>query len=241
MEINEIRTKLKELGNSEIAEHSKRYLKSPYDFYGIKTPQLRKIAKQFKGLDIYEAYNLFDELWNSKNHEEMSLAIFILQAQKKKFSLETWNFLYKRLDKAKTWDHVDGISGWIFGEILASNIALNSEIKKMAESANPWIRRTSIVSMLPLIRKNKLELTFLLSEKLVYDNDIYVQKGAGWMLREAGKKNRIAVRDFILRHLDMKATAFSYATEKMKELRTTRKEKHEARKTEEKLKEEKDN
>jgi 3-methyladenine DNA glycosylase AlkD len=230
IELEELRAKLKEMGNAEIAAHSKRYLKSPYDFYGIPVPQLRKVAKELKSLNIYDSYNLFDELWSSGNHEEMSLGIFILQNQKKKYNLETWSFLIKRLDRAKTWDHVDGVSGWILGEILVNNVSLNSEVKKMANSTNPWIRRTSIVSMLPLIRKNKLELTFLLCETLVYDSDIYVQKGAGWMIREAGKKNRLAARDFILRHLDMKATAFSYATEKMTELRKIKKEKQEAEK-----------
>jgi len=78
---------------------------------------------------------------------------------------------------------------------------------------------------LPLIKKNKLELTFLLAEKLIYDEDIYVQKASGWMLREAGKKDRLATRKFILDHLDMKPAAFSYATEKMPELRKIKKEK----------------
>ena len=63
----------------------------------------------------------------------------------------------------------------------------------MSESRNPWIRRASIVSTYKLIKKNKLELTFRLAEKLVYDEDVYVQKGAGWMLRELGKKDRMAL------------------------------------------------
>ena len=62
------------------------------------------------------------------------------------------------------------------------------EIKEMSESKNPWIRRISIVSTYPLIKENKNELTLRLAENLVYDNNIYVQKGAGWMLREIGKK-----------------------------------------------------
>jgi 3-methyladenine DNA glycosylase AlkD len=76
-----------------------------------------------------------------------------------------------------------------------------------------------------LIKKNKIELTLRLAEKLVYDKDIYVQKGAGWMLREVGKKNRLALREFIIIHMGMKPFAFSYATEKMPELRIIKKEK----------------
>lgn len=111
------------------------------------------------------------------------------------------------------------------GEILAENIPLVQEVKALSASKNHWMRRLSLVANYPLIKKNKLDLIFLLAEKLIYDENEYVQKGAGWMLREAGKRNRLAVREFILMHMDMQNTAFSYATEKMKELREIRKEK----------------
>jgi len=218
-EILKIRQELASLGNRERAENSKRYLKSDYNFYGIRVPQLRKISKNYKDIDLYEAYNLFDQLWRSGNHEEMNLGIFILEHQKKKFNLETWRFIMQRLEKAKSWDHIDYLSSAILGEILVNNLDLISEVKQMAESRNPWIRRTSIISTCRLIKKNKLELTMRLAEKLVYDLDIYVQKGAGWMLRELGKKDRMALRQFILAHKDMKAFSLSYATEKMPELR----------------------
>lgn len=236
-ELEQIRAKLFNLGNKERAVNSKRYLKSQYEFCGMKVPEMRKIMKEYKNLDFYSALNLFDELWKSGNHEEMNCALYLLENYAKQNQIELWKFLMSRLDKATSWDLVDEMSGRILGVILADNINLMSEIKKMSESRNPWIRRTSIISTGKLIGKNKIDFTLLLAEKLVYDDDIYVQKGAGWMLREAGKKNRLAVREFILRHLDMKPNAFSYATEKMIELREIRKKKIKEEKN--KLKEEK--
>jgi len=223
--INEVREKLKAVSNPEKIDFIKNYLKSPYEFYGIRVPDSRKIAGEYKKLDINKVYSLFDDLWNSGNHEEMSLAIHILQQYKKKFDYNTWKFLRLRLNKAVTWDHIDWLATDIFAEILKNNLSLMREIKELAISKNPWERRLAIEATYKLIKKEKLELTFLLAEKLVYDDNEYVQKGAGWMLREAGKRNRLALRDFILIHLDMKPIAFSYATEKMKELRKIRKEK----------------
>lgn len=223
-EILLIRQELQSLANPAIAEHSKKYLKSPYNFYGIRVPQLRSIAKKYKRININSSYSLFDELWKSGNHEEMELAIFILQNQKKNFNLETWRFIIQRLEKAKSWDHIDYLSTMILGEILAKNLSLTAETKQMAESRNPWIRRTSIVSTYRLIKAHKLELTMRLSEKLVYDEDVYVQKGAGWMLRELGKKDRMTLRQFILSHKNMKSHALSYSTEKMPEMRKIIKE-----------------
>jgi len=224
-DIEIIRKRFSELADNNRAVNSKRYLKSPYEFYGLKCPDMRKICKDYKKMDFYSALNLFDELWKSGNHEEMCFGLYLLSNYAKQNQIELWKFLIQRFDKLKTWDHVDEMSGRTLGVILADNINLTSEIKKMSESKNPWIRRTSIVSTGKLIGKNKIDLTLLLAEKLVYDDDVYVQKGAGWMLREAGKRNRLAVREFILRHLDMKPNAFSYATEKMTELREVRKEK----------------
>jgi len=224
-EIEQIRQEFIKLGNKERAENSKRYLKSPYEFYGLRVPEIRKIVKNYKNMEFHSALNLFDELWNSGNHEEMCFALYLLGYYIKKYPQYTWKFLLERIEKVKTWDHVDELSAHIFGVILAEDIRIMSDIKQLSESRNPWFRRISVVSTYPLIKKNKIDLTLRLAEYLVYDKDIYVQKGAGWMLREAGKKNRTAVREFILIHLNMKPFAFSYATEKMMELREIKKEK----------------
>ncbi|MBI2629573.1 DNA alkylation repair protein [Candidatus Pacearchaeota archaeon] len=222
--IEEIRKKLADIADIERAKQSKRYLKSEYKFYGVRIPELRKIAKEHKDMKTEDVFTLADFFWNSGNHEEMSLALFFLGGIKKKNPEEVWRFLTGRIERAKSWDHIDEMSMHILGEILLENIELNKEIKIMAESKNSWIRRASIVSNYPLIKKNKNELAFLLAEKLVYDSDIYVQKGAGWMIREIGKRDRLSARNFILSHLDMKPWAFSYSIEKMPELKEKREE-----------------
>ncbi len=224
--LEEIRSELHSLRNPKKAEQSKNYLKSPYNFYGITVPQLRKIAKKHKNLTIYETFNLFDELWNSGNHEEMCIALFLLTNHKKQFSLEFWNFLTKpeRLNKFKTWDHVDEASSHTLGVILAENAQLNSQIKEFSQSKNTWVRRISIVSQYQSIKKGKIQLTILLAEKLCNDEDIYVQKGTGWMLREAAKKNPVQIKEFIKIHKDMKPWCLSYATEKMPEFKKLIKE-----------------
>ena len=233
-ELEQIRAQLFSLGDKERAKKSKEYLKSPYEFYGMKLPEIRKIMKEYRNLDFYSALNLFDDLWKSGNHEEMNCALALLPYYINQHQIEVWKFLMERLDRAKSWDLIDDLSTHIIGKILDERIELMSEIKKLSESRNSWFRRTSVVSTLPLIKKNKIELTLRLAEKLIYDDDVYVQKGAGWMIREAGKKNRFAVREFILMHIDMKPSAFSYATEKMTELRKIKKEKIKAEKEEKK-------
>ncbi len=223
-EVEQIREQLKKSGNSNKAQFNKKYLKSPYEFYGLRVPDIRKIVREYRNLEFNSALSLFDELWNSGNHEEMNFALYLLESYVKKYPEYVWKFLLERIEKAKTWDHADELSSHILGVILAEDMRRMNEIKPLFENRNPWLRRISIVSTYPLIKKNKIELTLRLAEKLVYDKDIYVQKAAGWMLREVGKKNRLALREFVIIHIDMKPNAFSYATEKMPELRKIKKE-----------------
>ena len=125
-----------------------------------------------------------------------------MQNYKKEFNLETWKFLTREsiLGKLKTWDHIDALSSGILGVIVADNPNLNTQLKEFQNSRNSWIRRVSIISQLPSIKKGKIQFTFLLAEKLCYDEDIYVQKGTGWVLREAGKKNSSQLKEFINIH-----------------------------------------
>lgn len=227
--IKELKSILEGIANPVLAQNYKKYLKSPYNFYGIRVPALRKIAKEHvkqNNISIYDAYNLFEDLWNSGNHDEMNLALFIIQNFKKQYSkdkdgLETWKFLTKEhiLSKLKTWDHVDALCTGILGYILINNIPLNSQLKEFSNSRNPWIRRVSIVTQAPSIREGKIQYTISFAEKLCYDEDIYVQKGTGWMLREAAKKNHVQVKEFLKIHKNMKSACMSYATEKMPEFR----------------------
>ena len=223
MDNEQIREELEKLGDAKKANSIKKYLKSPYSFYGIKVPDIRKLVNEYDD-NFYSALDTFDDLWKSGNHEEMSFALYLLGKYVNEDPDYLWRFLSERIEKIKTWDHADELSAHLLGKVLEKNIRFMKEIKEFSESKNPWFRRISIVSTYPLVKKDKIDLTFRLAEKLVYDNNVYVQKGAGWMLREVGKKNRLALRDFLMMHLDMKPSAFSYATEKMIELRKIRKD-----------------
>lgn len=57
---------------------------------------------------------------------------------------------------------------------------------------------------------------FTISDRLLTDKDDMVQKGYGWMLKEASKLHQDEVYQYVLRHRrDMPRTALRYAIEKM--------------------------
>lgn len=219
-----IKRELKRLSDKEFAEDIKTYIKSTHKFYGIKVPELRTLAKRLhKEHFLKDFYKVFNKLWKSGYHEEMSLAIYTLQLYEKEFNIETWNFLKPKLKDLKSWDQVDAVSSFVIGKILIKYPQLEKEILKLSKSRDMWSRRIAIVSTLPLIKKGETKLAMRLIGDYVYDEENYIQKATGWMIREVGNKKPEIAKRFILKHMNMPSITFSYATEHLKALRKVRK------------------
>jgi 3-methyladenine DNA glycosylase AlkD len=97
-----------------------------------------------------------------------------------------------------------------------------SDLKKWAKSKNRWMRRASAVSLIiPARRGEFLKDIFEIADILLLDQDDLVQKGYGWMLKEASKLHQKEVFDYVIKNKTvMPRTALRYAIEKMpKELK----------------------
>ena len=69
---------------------------------------------------------------------------------------------------------------------------------------------------MPARRGVFLKDIFGIAEAILLDADNMVQKGYGWMLKEASKTHQSQVFDFIMKYrLQMPRTALRYAIEKM--------------------------
>ena len=219
-----LKRQLKKLSNKQFAEDIKRYIKSPYQFYGIRVPEIRILAKRLHDEhSLKDFYPIFNKLWKSGYHEEMSLALYALQLYENDFDMKTWRFLKPKLKDIKTWDQIDAISTFILGKILLKYPELEKELLKLSKNKNFWLRRIAIVSTLPRIKKGDIKFTMRLAEKYIYDREHYMQKATGWMLREAGKQKPDIVKNFVLKYINMPAICFSYCTERdLKDLRKIR-------------------
>jgi hypothetical protein len=80
--ISGFQAKLKGLSDPYRAEQEKRYLKSPFKFYGVSIPKIKKLIKAFKKerpeISKEELWNICSALWQGEYHEERSLAMNLL-------------------------------------------------------------------------------------------------------------------------------------------------------------------
>jgi 3-methyladenine DNA glycosylase AlkD len=115
------------------------------------------------------------------------------------------------------WDLVD-VTAPIIGEYLIDTDDPYVLLYKLSKSKSLWQRRVSIVFTFAFIRAGDIEPTFEISEKLLHDKHDLIHKAVGWALREAGKLNGIALRNFLTAHShEMPRTMLRYSIEKFSE------------------------
>ena len=193
-------------------------------FLGVRTPQYRSVAKQFRELPFTEIEKLLDSHW----HEVRSTALVILTLQFEKGNSkqrkEIFDFYVTHTDRINNWDLVDVSAHKIVGQyILDKQFDLKKKIviplNKLSNSKNMWERRIAMVATWMLIRAGELDQTYLLSEKFLNEEHHLMHKAVGWMLREAGKKDEVRLAMFLGKHYNnLPRTTLRYAIERFPEL-----------------------
>ena len=89
------------------------------------------------------------------------------------------------------------------------------ELKNWTRSENRWVRRAAAVSLIIPAKKGKyLEDVIKIADLLLTDDDDMVQKGYGWLLKEASRKHTERVFAYVMKNKRaMPRTALRYAIE----------------------------
>jgi 3-methyladenine DNA glycosylase AlkD len=119
-------------------------------------------------------------------------------------------------DHADNWADCDSICCGVVGPLIARFPELSSKRAKWAASRSLWLRRAAAVSLIvPARRGLLLDDVLKTARALLTDGEDLVQKGYGWMLKEAGDRFFPEVHGFVITHKHkMPRTALRYAIEK---------------------------
>lgn len=186
-------------------------------FIGLSNPQVQALVKEhWKLTDMTD----IQELINDKIHELRFAGLLVLVIKFPKSSpsqqQEVINFYVKNVQQINNWDLVDCSAYKILGKFL-----LNKErqiLYDLANSEHLWSERIAVVSCLEFIRNKQFSDIFNLSEKFLSHEHDLMHKACGWMLREVGKRDELALEEFLDEHLkSMPRTMLRYAIERMEE------------------------
>lgn len=224
--IEQIRKALKAQANPKVASDLAWFFKTgPGEygdgdrFLGLKVPQTRAIAREFRNADRAT----IDELVQSEFHEERFCALVILTTQFERAKGEAKQELFDYylslydLGVVNNWDLVD-VTANRFGKQLIGDPKVVDFLLDLARSENLWKQRLSVILTFPLIAEYDFAPTMIVCEELVDHPHDLINKAVGWALRVVGQKDLRELRRFLEAHAaTMPRVALRYSIEKLGE------------------------
>ena len=193
-------------------------------FLGIKVPVTREVvkacwretSKQDLGACIASEY-----------HEVRLAALLALVeifAYAKRFPVKPGisqqdcvDFYLAHTDRINNWDLVDLSCYPLLGVwLLDKDRQLLYDLARNGKTI--WEQRIGIVSTMTFIRHGQLQDTFDIADILLHHPHDLIHKAVGWLLREAGKRDKEALVTYLEpRYQTMPRTMLRYAIEKFPE------------------------
>ena len=178
MEFNQIIHEFEELSDVDFAENMKRFGISYVKSYGLRLPQIRKIAKQ-----CGKNHELALKLWDWGYHETYLLATLVEEPQKvDSCQLNEWvNAFY-------SWDLIDQACI----NLLRFIPEAVDDIFIWCNSDEEFVKRTafSLIAVLAVHnRDSDFDKYFEIIKEGSTDNRNFVKKSVNWALRQIGKSN----------------------------------------------------
>lgn len=181
MRLAEVLKRMRSAASQETKKSMARFGIHAKKAYGVRIPELRKIAGQ-----IGKDHSLANQLWSSGVQEARILASMIADPQKvTKIQMEKWA---KDFD---SWDLCDGCCGNLFDKTpFAYEKAMEWSSRK-----EEFVKRAgfSLMAYLAVHDKEAPDKKFLAFLAIIKhesrDERNFVKKAVNWALREIGKRN----------------------------------------------------
>jgi len=211
-----IRTVIKNGGSTPHTEEVQRFFKHEVQSRGWYTAELRKVAVRFRRTilaehDLPYLLQVADNLFRGEVLEEKVFAVLMLAGLVGEFGKSEFKLFESWLPRVTTWADHDGLVHYLIGPMIAADATYLSRPPRWAKAKSRWHQRAAAVSLIHSTRQHRnFEHIQRITELLLASKDDMVQKGLGWLLREAAKASPdqtieylISIRDraprFVLR------------------------------------------
>jgi 3-methyladenine DNA glycosylase AlkD len=210
-----------EHGNAQIALEQKAYLKDLFEFYGIKTPVRREIAKPFLAKGYLppkeEAIAIIKACWEREEREFQMFGLDMLIKYAKKLDQKDIQFLEYLVTHKSWWDTVDMIATKAFGEYFKKYPEeREKKVQEYCAQGNMWLRRVAILFQLKYKKDTDLTLLTYAIEHNLGSKEFFINKAIGWILRDYSRVNSDWVVDFVKDHPELSNLSKREATRLLK-------------------------
>ena len=229
--IHHLKTELRQVSTPEKAASSARYFPEGFECLGANATDIKQILKTFQTkyadlnaeqtLELTEAF-----LKEAKYNEEYLLAFALINKFVKRHYDDALlvRFEYWLEEYANNWSLVDDLCLKAVFNFLMTRPHLIESMQHWALSQSPWCRRAACVVWVKFIKRKIGKQTYYLNAALIFkqcdllldDEDEFVQKGVGWLLKVTVIEHQAEVIRFIEENINrFSRPTLRYAIEKM--------------------------
>jgi 3-methyladenine DNA glycosylase AlkD len=191
-------------GKPETAQGQLAYMRHQFEYYGLKSPEWTALAKEimsefglFNGQELKDFVRLcFADEYREVNY----FGLEMLLRQIKKQQPEFIDFLEELIHTKSWWDTVDWINKYVGIHFKRYPNLIKPTTEKWMASGNFWLQRICLIFQLTYKKQADFELMKRYILKLVDSKEFFVQKAAGWALRQHSKYDPAGVEEFVEEH-----------------------------------------
>ncbi len=185
--------------------NAQSYLGSPVPVLGVNVPTLRALLSAFlkkhRDLTPSDGNALAATLWSGPVFEEKALGIVLLDRSARILDDASWALADRWVDDATGWALSDTLASGPIAKMVHAKTARYRQVLRWTRSDNRWRRRASTYAMHDYVFAGELDKPLELLEKLVNDDEFWVQRAVGTWLRECWKQDRRRTEAFLRKHV----------------------------------------
>lgn len=197
-----------EFGTPQRAAAERAYLKSTLRHLGAPVPAVRRVVRNWvrrhPGVVHDDLFAIADALWAEPVHERRLAAIELLQAMPRRVGGDDLPWLELHLRDCRTWALVDPLAGLVVADLAAREpAAVMPSLDGWVLDPDFWMRRSAVLALRSAVRRGEqLDRLFQYAETLLPDDEFFVRKAVGWVLREVAPRHPREVSLWLRDHID---------------------------------------
>lgn len=202
-----VEASLSALSDPERAKQMAAYMKTDMPFYGVPTPELKRIL-----FDVYRDFPVENNrdyrqailaLWDQPHREEKHAAVRLARRYQAFVVLENLDVYEQLIVEGAWWDFVDDVAANLVGSVfLVSRTEVGPIMDTWVDDNNLWRRRSAILSHLKHKEATDVTMLFDFCLRRAHEKEFFIRKAIGWVLREYAKTDAPAVKSFVGSHRD---------------------------------------
>jgi 3-methyladenine DNA glycosylase AlkD len=199
----DVRSRLRAAAEPDFAAGVRNFFREPVDPYGVRSGKLHAIElmvhREIKRWPKADRDRLMTAFWEGGKLEEGAMVAHVYRRFSKEFGEREFAMFERWLNRyVNNWSHCDGLASWLLAGAIRNQPQLIEKLAPWTKSRNRWKRRAAAVALLQEAKAGRnTESICEICGMLRLDADDMVQKGVGWVLKEAYPKRPREVLTFL--------------------------------------------